>query len=61
MNRISIVVGVITDASGLFIGKTGGIEGLIRGTIGVARIETIGAGGYNIQCFHYRTLVHKYQ
>lgn len=61
MNRISIVVGEITDASGLFIGKTGGIEGLIRGTIGVARIETIGAGGYNIQCFHYRTLVHKYQ
>lgn len=61
MNRISIVVGEITDASGLHIGRTGGIEGLIRGTIGVARIETIGAGGYNIQCFHYRTLVHKYQ
>ena len=61
MNRISAVVGEIVDASGLRIGLTGGIEGLIRGTIGVARIETIGAGGYNIQCFHYRTLVHKVQ
>lgn len=59
MDRISSAVGEITDATGLSIGVKGGIEGVIHGTIGSAIIETIGAGGYNIQCFHYRTLVHK--
>lgn len=59
-NRISEVVGEITDARGLSIGRQHGeLNGVVDGTKGSARIETIGAGGYNIQCFHYRVLVHK--
>ena len=46
-----------TDASGLEVGAKGELNGLVNGTRGVARVTTIGAGGYNIQCFHFRTLV----
>lgn len=58
MTRINKVVGTITDAACLRIGAKGDIEGYVTGTEGRASIETIGAGGYNIQCFHYRTLIH---
>ena len=59
-NRISEVVGEITDARGLSIGnRYGELNGVVDGTKGSARIETIGAGGYNVQCFHYRVLVHR--
>ncbi len=58
MTRINKVVGTITDAACLRIGAKGDIEGYVTGTEGRAKIETIGAGGYNIQCFHYRTLIH---
>lgn len=57
--RITAVVGNIVDCSGLHIGRTGMIEGVIIGNTGKARIETISAGGYNIQRFHFRTLIHK--
>ena len=59
INRITSVVGTITDASQLKIGMNGDINGIIVGSEGKANIETIGAGGYNIQCFHFRTLIHK--
>lgn len=60
--RISAVVGEIQDVSGLSIGnKNGEINGIVKGTKGVAKIDTISAGGYNIQVFHYRVLVHKYK
>ena len=59
-NRISAVVGEITDVRGLSIGyKSGELNGVVIGTKGKAKVETIGAGGYNIQCFHYRVLVKK--
>lgn len=59
-NRISDIVGEITDASNLSIGhQHGEINGIVVGTKGKAKVETIGAGGYNIQCFHFRVLVHK--
>lgn len=32
---------------------------MIQGENGKCKIETIYAGGYNIQCLHYRVLVHK--
>lgn len=57
MARINKVVGNIKDASGLYIGDKGEINGFIVGDSGRAKVETISAGGYNIQCFHFRTLV----
>ena len=36
------------------------LNGYIIGTKGCCSIKTIGAGGYNIQCFHFRTLIHPY-
>lgn len=55
--RIGEHVGKITDAQGLHI-QNGEIAGVIYGEKGSASIQTIGAGGYNIQRFHFRTLVH---
>jgi len=55
--RCSAVAGVILDASGLHIGNNGSINGVVIGENGKARVETIMAGGYNIQILHYRVLV----
>ena len=60
INRINHIVGTITDAQYLSISPEGNLNGYIVGEKGKAKVETIGAGGYAIQCFHYRTLVHKY-
>ena len=59
IERTNEIVGQITDASGLTIGQKDDLNGFIVGTRGVASVQTIGAGGYNIQCFHFRTLIHK--
>ena len=60
VRRITKVVGEIQDVSNLSIGsKQGEINGTVKGTKGIATVDTISAGGYNIQCFHYRVLVHK--
>ena len=57
IDRTNAIVGVITDASGLEIGSREDLNGFIIGTKGTAKVQTIGAGGYNIQCFHFRTLI----
>lgn len=54
--RINAVVGTITDARNLTI-RVGNLNGFIIGEKGKAEVSTISAGGWNIQCFHYRTLV----
>ena len=59
IDRTNEIVGEITDASALRVGRKGDLNGYIIGTKGKAHIQTIGAGGYNIQCFHFRTLIHK--
>ena len=59
ISRINKVVGTITDASSLTIGGKGDINGFVVGTEGKAKVETIGAGCYNIVCFHFRTLIHE--
>lgn len=57
--KVTEHVGNITDVSDLHVGYDGGLNGIIIGDSGKAKVETIVAGGYNIQCRHYRCLVHK--
>lgn len=59
IERTNEIVGQITDASNLSIGHKGDLNGFIIGTRGTAKVQTIGAGGYNIQCYHFRTLINK--
>lgn len=59
IERTNKIVGQITDASNLSVGASGDLNGYIIGTNGTAKVTTIGAGGYNIQCYHFRTLIHK--
>ena len=60
IERTIAIVGKITDASNLRVGAKGDLNGYIIGTEGTAKVQTIGAGGYNIQCFHFRTLINKF-
>lgn len=57
IERTNAIVGTITDATGLTVGAKDDLNGIIVGTKGRAKVQTIGAGGYNIQCFHFRTLI----
>ena len=59
VKRITKVTGEITDAKSLSVGPKGELEGIVVGVKARVRVETIEAGGYNIQRFHFRTLVHK--
>ena len=60
IERTVAKVGKITDASLLRIGKDGRrLNGFIKGEHGTVEVDTIGAGGYNIQRFHFRTLIKK--
>lgn len=55
--RVREIVGEVTDAAGLYVADDGEINGVVVGTQGKARVTTISAGGYNVQCFHFRVLV----
>lgn len=57
VQTITKKAGEITDATNLNIGPKGDINGYVQGTKNKVHVQTIGAGGYNIQIFHYRTLV----
>lgn len=59
IERTNEITGKITDASKLKVGAKGDLNGFITGEHGTAKVTTIGAGGYNIQCFHFRTLIHR--
>lgn len=59
VTRVESVVGNITNADYLTISPKGDLNGIIEGTKGKADVATIGAGGWNIQCFHYRTLIYR--
>lgn len=59
IERTNEIVGTIKDAAGLKVGYKGELDGYVIGERGKAHIQTIGAGGYNIQRFHFRVLVHE--
>lgn len=59
IERTNEIVGKITDATNLKVGAKSDLNGYIIGTKGTAKVQTIGAGGYNIQCFHFRTLINE--
>ena len=61
IERTNAICGKITDARGLWVSAKGDLDGIIIGERGKAKVQTIGAGGYNIQCFHFRTLVHEFK
>lgn len=61
VNRVKDTTGEITDWSGLTVtmGTWGGavLNGYVTGKEGRCCVESIGAGGYNIQRYHIRVLV----
>ena len=60
IERTNYAIGQITDASMLRVGSTRGeLNGFIIGERGKVEVESILAGGYNIQCLHIRTLIKK--
>ena len=63
INRTVELVGKITDCKCLRLSRDNSgysiINGEIIGENGKCRVESIGAGGYNIQRYHIRVLVHK--
>lgn len=59
IERTNDIVGQITNANNLKIGAKGDLNGYIIGTNGTAKVQTVGAGGYNIQCYHFRTLINQ--
>ena len=59
IERTTAITGKITDASCLTVGAKCDLNGYIIGEKGTANVQTIGAGGYNIQCFHFRTLINR--
>lgn len=61
VQKVQGIVGKIENADSLYIAKNGELNGYIEGTEGRAAVKTIGAGGYNIQRYHFRTLVKRYK
>ena len=55
-NRVKDITGEVTDCSGVTWGGKC-LDGYGEGKKGRAIVETIGAGGYNIQRWHLRVLV----
>lgn len=56
INRTKAIVGNVTDWEHLHYGVAG-LDGIVYGDKGKASVNTIVAGGYNIQRRHYRVLV----
>ena len=56
--RVKEITGKVIDCENIHWGGKG-LDGYIIGEDGTALVETIGAGGYNIQRYHLRVLVHK--
>lgn len=57
-SRINAITGEVTDWSGIHYGGKA-LNGVVHGQLGSVRVESILAGGYNIQRLHIRVLVHE--
>ena len=60
-NRVKDITGEVTNWEGIRLTMGNNfpvLEGMVQGKEGKARVETILAGGYNIQRLHIRPLVH---
>lgn len=55
--RVKNITGEVIDVSELTLNTDHALDGVVTGKLGKARVETIIAGGYNIQCEHYRAIV----
>jgi len=56
--RTNAITGDTITGAALHIDTASGdVNGTIAGKSGTATVKTIGAGGYNIQCYHFRCLV----
>lgn len=62
MTRIQDKVGNITDTYNLHVTQANenegyAINGTVKGDKGSCNVRSISAGGYNIQCWHIRTII----
>lgn len=57
IKKVEKIAGKIIDASNLKMGLKAEIDGIVIGDKAKVKVNTIFAGGYNIQCLHFRVLV----
>lgn len=54
--NVTNITGPIKDAKNLYI-SAGDLNGVVIGEKGAAKVQTFSAGGWNVQCFHFRTRI----
>lgn len=57
-NRVKKYTGEVESWGHLYAGYKGELNGLVHGQLGSVKVESILAGGYNIQRLHARVLIH---
>ena len=57
IEKVEEKAGKILDARGLTIGADGNINGTVVGSTKTVSVKTILAGGWNVQCLHFRVVV----
>lgn len=57
VSKVQNVVGVIQDAEALSVGEKGQLNCYVTGSEGKCEVRSVACGGWNIQCYHIRTIV----